>query len=74
MGKIFGISDLPVTIFTTPLHQPRIPEAKQKLLFVKRKTENIIYDQPGDDRAESKSYKKHGNGFKHPIPYGQFYS
>lgn len=27
MGKIFGISNLPVTIFTTPLEPIRIPTA-----------------------------------------------
>ena len=26
MGKIFGISDLPVTIFTTPLEPVKIPK------------------------------------------------
>ena len=42
MGKIFGISDLPVTIFTTPLEPVKVP--KHPAEFCSPREINAIHD------------------------------
>jgi hypothetical protein len=42
MGKIFGISDLPVTIFTTPLEPVKVP--KHPAEFCSPRKINVTHD------------------------------
>ena len=70
MGKIFGISDLPVTIFTTPIEQVKVIDpAKIKLsdkLFTDTAASQDIF-------VSQKRYVRSGffnriaNGFKNTI-------
>ena len=55
MGKIFGISDLPVTIFTTPLQQIQIPEAKVSDL-AKLQERKDLFNNIGKDIFISEKY------------------
>lgn len=70
MGQIFGFSDLPVTIFTTPFEQIKVIDpAKIKL------SEKIFTNtaNPRDTFVSQKKYAKSGffnrlaNGFKNTI-------
>lgn len=55
MGKIFGISDLPVTIFTTPLQQIQIPEPKVSDL-AKLQERQDLFNNIGKDIFISEKY------------------
>lgn len=54
MGKIFGISDLPVTIFTTPLQQIQIPEPKVSVAKLQERKD--VFNNIGKDIFISEKY------------------
>ena len=58
MGKIFGISDLPVTIFTTPLQQPKLPDVKVTDIETLNFRKKLFMDFCCDEYIKQQGYKK----------------
>lgn len=60
MGKIFGISDLPVTIFTTPLQPVETPKPQVNDLYALQARKKIFTELGCDIFVN----KKYGNVIK----------
>ena len=70
MGKIFGISDLPVTIFTTPLEPVKLTRPE----YVRVKHLRFMSDQYSAQKMPAKRanlFLKMRNGFGKLMPSGK---
>ena len=66
MGRIFGISELPVTIFTTPLEPVKVPEPIGIKLPRKILNENIMKR----DLLSASQFKSKRTGFLNKLING----